>query len=321
MRPLGYEDVSNILTLGGTILGSSNRADPKRFATGRDAGGAPVFEDVTDRCLAHAEQRGLEALIVIGGDGTLECARPFVEAGLNCIGVPKTIDNDIHGTEVSFGFQTAVHVATEALDRVHTTAASHGRTLVVEVMGRNAGWIALHAGIAAGADVILIPEIPYAAEHVHEVVTLRRARGKRSTIVCVAEGARAIGGEQVVREVDPSAPDPIRLGGVSAVLADGIERETGVESRFVVLGHVQRGGTPTAGDRVLATQFGDHAMELLKSGRRNRMVAYQGGRLTDVALTEVAGKQRTIPLDHPLVDAARSVFTSFGDRSPTPIEG
>jgi len=175
-RPLGYQDVSDILTVGGTILGTSNRADPRRFEVGRDADRQPIFADVTDRALAHASERGLEALVVIGGDGTLDCARPFFEHGLNCIGVPKTIDNDIYGTELSFGFLTAVQVATEALDRVHTTADSHGRVMVVEVMGRNAGWIALHAGLAGGADVILIPEIPFEIDCVCDKIERRRRR-------------------------------------------------------------------------------------------------------------------------------------------------
>ena len=312
-RPLGYQDVSDILTVGGTILGTSNRADPRRFEVGRDADGRPVFEDVTARALAHATERGLEALVVIGGDGTLACARAFFERGLNCIGVPKTIDNDIHGTDISFGFLTAVQVATEALDRVHTTADSHGRVLVVEVMGRNAGWIALHAGIAGGADVILIPEIPFDIDRVCEKIERRRGRGKRSTGVCVAEGARPRGGVQVVRERDEGSPDSVKLGGIAALVAELVEERAGVQARHVVLGHVQRGGTPVAGDRVIATQFGNRAIELIKAGERNRMVAMQQGRVTHIDIAESAGRQRTVPPDHPLIAAARSVYTSFGD--------
>jgi len=312
-RPLGYQDVSDILTVGGTILGTSNRADPQRFEVGRDADGRPVFEDVTARALAHATERGLEALVVIGGDGTLACAQAFFERGLNCIGVPKTIDNDIHGTDISFGFLTAVQVATEALDRVHTTADSHGRVLVVEVMGRNAGWIALHAGIAGGADVILIPEIPFDIDRVCEKIERRRGRGKRSTVICVAEGARPRGGVQVVRERDEGSPDPVKLGGIAALVAELVEERAGVQARHVVLGHVQRGGTPVASDRVIATQFGDGAIELIKAGERNRMVAMQQGRVTHIDITESAGRQRTVPLTHPLIAAARSVYTSFGD--------
>lgn len=313
MRPLDYEAVSNILTVGGTILGSSNKADPQRFATGRDADGTPIFEDVTDRCMDHLREHRIDALFVIGGDGTMTCAQPFVERGVACIGLPKTIDNDLVGTELTFGFTTAVQIACDALDRIHTTAASHHRAMVVEVMGRNAGWIALHAGVASGSDVILLPEIPFCVEAVGEMVLRRSKHGKRFTIVCVAEGAAPREGEQIVSRRDETSPDPIRLGGVARWLANRIEDSTGVESRAVELGHVQRGGTPVAADRILATLFGDHAMELYKTGRVNRMVAWQGGKLTDVEISRPAGKQRTVPMDDPLIAAARSVYTHFGD--------
>ncbi|MCP3920794.1 MAG: 6-phosphofructokinase [bacterium] len=313
LRPLTYPDVSDILTTGGTILGSSNKANPARFATGTDASGRPIFEDVSPRCLEVAKSAGLEALVVVGGDGTMMCAQPFVAAGLSCIGVPKTIDNDIVGTELSFGFLTASHVATEALDRVHTTADSHGRVLVVEVMGRNAGWIALHSGVAGGADVILLPEIPFDMDAVCEKIARRRARGKRSTVICAAEGARPKDGTQIVRTVDPSSPDPIKLGGIAAFVAAEVEARTDVEARHVVLGHTQRGGSPVPADRVVATMFGDGAIELVKAGKRNRMVAMQAGRLTDIAIEESMGGQRLVALDHPLIAAARSVYTSFGD--------
>lgn len=313
LTPLGVDDVSNILTVGGTILGSSNRANPQRYATGTNPDGSPRIEDVTDRCMATSERHGLEALVVIGGDGTMTCADPFTRLGLRVIGVPKTIDNDIHGTDVTFGFATAVDIATEALDRIHTTAASHHRAMVVEVMGRNAGWIALHAGLASGSDVICIPEIPFRIDKVCEAIRARGKRGKRFSIVCVAEGAAPADGQRFVERTDPTSPDPIRLGGVARWLAAQIEDCTGIESRYTVLGHVQRGGTPSAADRVLATQFGHHAMELLKRGADARMVAVQHGRLADAPLTEAAGRQRTVPQDHPLIHAARSVYTSFGD--------
>lgn len=312
-RELTLESVSGILTAGGTILGSSNRADPRRHVSGSNPDGTPCFADVTEACTRTLARLGVEALVVIGGDGTMACAWPFAERGVNCIGVPKTIDNDLFGTELSFGFLTAVQTATEAIDRVRTTAASHHRVMVVEVMGRNAGWIALHAGIAGGADVILIPEIPFILDEICRVVAARSKRGKRFSIVVVAEGARPLGGERVVERVDPTSPDPIRLGGVSRWLAQQVENRTGIESRYVVLGHVQRGGTPLAADRVLATQFGDHAMELLRAGKRNRLVVMQGMRLMDIDLREAAGKQRLVPTDHPLVEAARSVYVSFGD--------
>jgi 6-phosphofructokinase 1 len=313
MRLLTSDDVSNILTAGGTILGSSNKANPERFAVGKNTDGTVKFQDMTDLCMRNVELQGLDALVIVGGDGTMSGAQVFTKRGVNCIGVPKTIDNDLFGTDLTFGFLTAVQIATDALDRVHTTAASHHRVMVVEVMGRNAGWIALHAGIAAGADIILIPEINFDIDAVVRACMQRSRRGKRFTIICVAEGARPIGGKPVIERTDPTSPDPIRLGGIGRAVAAQIEAKTPLESRYVVLGHVQRGGTPVAADRVLATQFGDYAMELLLTGRKNRMVAWQGGTLTDVAMIEAAGKQRLIPLDHPLLAAARSVGTSFGD--------
>lgn len=311
--PLGVDDVSGILTNGGTILGASNKANPQRYPTGRDENGRLVFEDVTDRCLATARRHGLDALVVVGGDGTMTIADHLVRKGLNCIGVPKTIDNDLYGTDVTFGFATAVSIATDALDRVHTTAASHHRAMVVEVMGRNAGWIALHAGVASGSDIVLMPEIPFDPDAVCGAVVRRRERGRRYSIVCVAEGAAELGGEQVVRRVDESSHDPIRLGGIAERVAGMIEDRTGIESRYVVLGHVQRGGTPVAQDRVLATRFAHHAMVLLRGGAGGRMVAMRGGELCDVAISECAGRQRLVPRDDPLIDAARSVYTSFGD--------
>ncbi len=311
-RELNLQDVSGILTIGGTILGSSNKANPARYPTGKAPDGALVFEDLTDRCLQTLSDARIDALVVVGGDGTLTGAARFVECGVPCIGVPKTIDNDIEGTEITFGFLTAAAIATEALDRVHTTAASHHRAMVVEVMGRNAGWLALHAGVASGSDVILLPEIPFSMDAVADVVTRRRSSGRGFTIICAAEGARPVGGKPVVRRLDPASPDPIRLGGISHLIADAVEQRTGVESRYVVLGHVQRGGPPIAADRILATGFGHHAMKLILAGRTNRMVARQDGRLTDIDITVAAGRQRLVPEDHNLLEAARSIYTSFG---------
>ena len=313
VRPLDYRAVSGILQTGGTILGSSNKANPANFATGLDDAGEPIWEDVTDRCLRTIEKHGIEALVVIGGDGTMTCAQPFADAGIPCFGVPKTIDNDIVGTELTFGFQSAVDVATDALDRVHTTAESHSRVMVVEVMGRNAGWIALHAGVASGSDVILLPEIPFSIDAICEHIAWRRSKGRRATIICVSEGASPEGGEQIVRDIDPTSPDPIRLGGVGAWLAKAVESKTDVDARHVVLGHVQRGGPPVAADRVLATMLGHHATQLLIGGAKNRMVAVQSGRITDIPITEPANRQRLVPADERLLLSARSVFTSFGD--------
>lgn len=316
VRSLRYDDVSGILKLGGTILGTSNKANPSKFAEGTDENGDVIWKDVTDRCFRSIEEHALEALVVLGGDGTMMCAQPFAEAGIPVIGVPKTIDNDVVGTELTFGFQSAVEVATQALDRVHTTAESHGRALVVEVMGRNAGWIALRAGIAGGADVILVPEIPFSVDHIVEKIEWRRSLGRRCTILCVAEGATVEGGEQIVHALDPTSPDPVKLGGIGEWVARAIDERSPVEARAVTLGHVQRGGSPVANDRVLGTLFGAHATQLLLDGKAGRMVAWQGGRVTDVPITEPAGGQRTIDPGDPLVAAARACYTSFGDAPP-----
>jgi 6-phosphofructokinase 1 len=229
--------------------------------------------------------------------------------------VPKTIDNDIEGTEITVGFQSAVATAALALDQVRTTADSHHRAMVVEVMGRNAGWIALHAGVASGADVILLPEIPFRLDEVYRKVKDRGQKGKRSSLICVSEGARLEGQGQVVARRVETSPDPIRLGGIAKFLADKIEDDTGVESRFVILGHTQRGGTPVAADRVLGTLLGSHAMTLLRQGKVGRMVAVQGGKLTDVDLSHSAGRQRLVNPDDPLILAARNVGTIFGDEA------
>ena len=311
MHPLSNESVSNILTLGGTILGTNNRVDPRRYPV--KANGSSEIRDVTDRCLEHIAHNQLDAIIVIGGDGSMTVTSHFVRLGINCIGVPKTIDNDLFGTDVTFGFATAVAIATEALDRVHTTAASHHRVMVVEVMGRNAGWIALHAGIASGTDVILLPEIPFDIDKVCEFVVGRSKRGKRFSIICISEGARPRNGQQVIHRIDPTSPDPIRLGGIGQKLAFDIEAATGIETRTVILGHVQRSGTPVAADRVLATEFGGTAVDLLMAGERGRLVVMKGGTVTHIQLEEAAGKQRLVPLDLPLLRAARAVGTCFGD--------
>lgn len=310
-QPLVEADVSGILTRGGTILGSNNKCNPKKFAEVKPDGSFEII-DVTDRCMDNIRKHGIDALIVIGGDGTMACAKEFVDLGVNCIGVPKTIDNDLVGTDVTFGFATAVQTATEAIDRIHDTAASHHRAMVVEVMGRNAGWIALHAGLASGSDIILLPEMPYEIEKVCSVVEQRRDSGKGFSIICVSEGAKPKGGKQVVREVDPTSPDPIRLGGIGHVITEQVEDATGVETRNTVLGYIQRGGTPVPEDRVLATQFGHHAIRTLLSGQPNRLIVMHGREVTHAPLAAAAGKQRTIPLDHPLLATALAVGTSFG---------
>ena len=311
MEYLQYGDVSNILTQGGTILGTSNRANPFQFPVLID--GEKQMADVSDDCVRNAEAKELDAIVCIGGDGTMAAAAGLSEKGFNFIGVPKTIDNDLWGTEITFGFNTAVVTATEALDKVHSTASSHHRVMIVEVMGRYAGWIALYAGVASGSDCILMPEIPYHLDKVCEFVESRSRHGKRFSIITVAEGAKEAGGEMVVQRIVADSPDPVRLGGIAHKLAADIEGKTQLECRAVVLGHVQRGGTPSAFDRTLATGFGYHALELLMAGRRNRVVVRRGGENADVGLSEVAGKIRTVPADHPMVKAAQAINTCFGD--------
>jgi 6-phosphofructokinase 1 len=312
VRPMSARDVSGILTRGGTILGSNNRCNPRKYCVRVDPVTGPVFEDVIDRCIATARRHKLDAIIVIGGDGTMAAAAPLVEAGVNIIGVPKTIDNDIVGSEITFGFLTAVNTATEALDKLHSTADSHHRVMVCEVMGRNAGWIALTAGVASGSDVILLPEVPFDLRKIADDIE-RRMRGPGFAIVVVAEGARPANGHQVVGRYDPTSPDPVRFGGIGNLVATEISDLTGIETRTTVLGHTQRGGAPIAADRILATNFGFHAMAVLASGKRNRMVVRENNLFSDIDLFETVGKQRLVPVDHPLIAAARAIGTSFGD--------
>ena len=313
LRLLTFDDVSNILDRGGTILGTSNKANPAHFHTGNESDGRPIFENVTERAVRHAQEHGLDALVTIGGDGTMSGAAHLIQRGLPIVGVPKTIDNDLMHTEMTFGFDTAVATATDALDRIRTTASSHHRVMLVEMMGRNAGWITLHAGAASGADVLLIPEIEYHLDKVCARCVDRSRHGKAYTLVAVSEGAKPIGGEVVVDRVVQESPDPIRLGGVSEVLCEQIARQTKLECRATILGHVQRGGKPTARDRVLATQFGYRAVELLVNGEFDRMVAMQDGRLTSVPIFDVANRQRLVVPDHPLVAACRATGATFGD--------
>ena len=311
LRVLSFQDVSGILTIGGTILGSCNKANPAEYHV-REGDGW-VVRDIRDQVVDTCRERGLDAIVVIGGDGTMSGAADLIDKGLKIIGVPKTIDNDLWATEVTFGHDTAVTTAAEALDKVHPTASSHHRVMVVELMGRYAGWLALHAGVASGADVILIPEIPFHFDKVIAKCVERSRKGKGFTIIAAGEGAIPAGGHQFVDRVDESSPDPIRLGGVARCIADQIEKRTGLESRAIVLGHVQRGGTPTPHDRLLATNFGYHAWELLAAGRFGRLVVQRGGRIDSVPIQDVARKVRTIPPDHLLIRAARALGTCFGD--------
>ena len=311
MRPLDTLDVSNILTRGGTIIGTSNTANPFGFKV--TVKGQEKIADVSEMAIGNARKRGIDALVCIGGDGTQTIAAGLSKKGLAVVGVPKTIDNDLYGTDQTFGFDTAVSIATEAIDRVHSTASSHHRVMIIEVMGRNAGWIALHAGAASGADVILLPEIPYNLKAVCRYIRKRSQHGKRFSIVVVSEGASPRGGSQTVSHRDKNDPNfPERLGGISHKLLADISRETKLECRAIILGHVQRGGTPTAFDRTLATRFGYEAVCLLTNGRAGRMVALRGGKISSVTLASVSGRQRTIPADNGLMEAAKAVGTNFG---------
>ena len=311
-RRLEYSDVSGILTIGGTILGTSNTSNPYRYAV--RAGKRLKFEDVSQTAIANLKKLNVDCLVCIGGDGTLNIADSLFKDGVPVIGIPKTIDNDLLGTDISFGFDTAVSIDTEGIDRLHTTAQSHHRVMIVEVMGRNAGWIALHAGTAGGGDIILIPEIPYDIDVIAEKVLERSKRGKRFTIVVVSEGAKPKGGDIVVRRIVKESTDPIRLGGIGFVLGSQIEQATGLETRTVVMGHLQRGGTPTPFDRVLATRLGTKAVEMMKDKEYGYMVGIQNNLLVEVPLEEVAKGRKLVPLNDPLIQAARSVGTCFGDR-------
>ncbi|MEE9169834.1 MAG: ATP-dependent 6-phosphofructokinase [bacterium] len=313
MRNLEYFDVSGILTMGGTILGSSNRADP--FAFAEENGQAEIIKtDRSDDAVVSFHNAELDALVCIGGDGTMSIADRLMDKGIGIIGVPKTIDNDIFGTDVTFGFDTAVQIVSEAIDRLHTTAQSHHRVMVLETMGRYAGWLALCGGIAAGGDIILIPEIPYDLESVIQFVKKRSRRGKRFSIIVVAEGVKLPTGDYEIKHRDESSHDPIRLGGIGVWLARQIESISGISSRATILGHLQRGGTPTAYDRVLATRFGCEAMKLAAQASFGVMVGLVGQQIKTTPIKEIANRQRLVQPDSELVQTARSVGTSFGDR-------
>jgi ATP-dependent phosphofructokinase / diphosphate-dependent phosphofructokinase len=310
MRELSYGDVSGILQSGGTILGTSNKANPFAQASIRD--GQLVKEDVSSQTIKNIEKWRLDALVCIGGDGSMAISRKMVEKGVPVVGVPKTIDNDLFGTDVTFGFDTAVSIATDAIDRIHTTAQSHHRVMLVEIMGRNAGWMTLSAGIAGGADVIILPEMEYDLDLICEKVTERSRVGRRFSIIAVSEGAKPTGGQVVVSRVVKDSHESIRLGGVSIKLGNDIEDKTGLETRATVLGHLQRGGPPTPNDRILATRFGVGAADLIANGQFNRMVALRGNDIVSVPITDVGGRTRTVPLDSPLLDVAEAVGTCLG---------
>lgn len=309
-RPLGLEDVSGILHRGGTILGTSNRDNPFHFVIQED--GQTVYRDLSLQSIENLKKQNIDALIVIGGDGSLNIGYELGKLGIKVVGVPKTIDNDLNATDVTFGFDTAVTTATEALDKLHTTAESHHRIMLLEVMGRYGGWIALHAGIAGGADVILIPEIPFDLEKIRAKINERRENGKLFSIIVVAEGATAQDGEMVVAKMVKESHDPVRLGGIGQVVADRLAAMTGLETRVTVLGHLQRGGSPTPFDRILSTRFGVKAVEMALAGEYNRMVALSGQEITSVPLEKAIGQLKKVDTRGDLVRAAQAVGISFG---------
>jgi len=281
--PLDLEAISGMLPRGGSILGTS-RTNP--FKT---EGGA-------QKILKNVKENGLDAVVVIGGEDTLNVAYKLYEMGLSCVAVPKTIDNDLVGTDYTFGFNTAVHIATEALDRLHTTAEAHHRVVILEVMGRYTGWIALEAGIAGGADVILIPEKPFDIDEVCDYLEQRQNRGRTFSIIVVAEGAKPKGGKEIVYSLGTDEFGHPRLGGVGYYLGKEIEKCMDLETRVVVLGHLQRGGSPTAFDRVLATRYGIAAIDAIHRGQFGRMVALQRNKIVSVLLKDVIGKRKTVDL-------------------------
>jgi ATP-dependent phosphofructokinase / diphosphate-dependent phosphofructokinase len=283
---LDLDAISGILQKGGTILGTS-RTNPYTIENGE--------KTVID----NSKKLGLDALVAIGGEDTLGVANKLGKIGFPVVGVPKTIDNDINGTDYTFGFDTAVNIAMDAIDRIHTTAESHKRVMIIEVMGRHAGWIAMHSGLAGGADIILIPEKPISIKNILDIIYKRHERGKTFSIIVVAEGATFSETDQkdgkfILQDTKLDAFGHVRLGGISTVLADLIEKETGIETRATILGHVQRGGTPTAADRVLGTRFGMHAVDMIRDKKWGRMAALQGTHIVDIPLDEAVKTIKTV---------------------------
>ena len=308
--PLDYQILSGLLTRGGTILGTANRG---RFSAkvGYNENRA-LPKELLEGVKIGMEALGLFALVCIGGDGTLSIAQQLFEYGIPVVGVPKTIDNDLEGTLFTFGFDSAVSSATDALDRLHTTAESHNRVMVLEVMGRYAGWIALYSGVAGGADVILIPEIPFSYESVCAKIKQRENLGKKFTIIIVAEGAREKGHDFVTSATDREIGEA-RLGGIGALVAAQVEKRTGKESRVCVLGHLQRGGSPTTFDRALCSMFGATAVELVAAGEFGTMVAFTGPQIGAVKISDAIGKIKAVRPDGNLVRTARALGICLGD--------
>ncbi|ACC97967.1 6-Phosphofructokinase [Elusimicrobium minutum Pei191] len=304
---------SGILTLGGTILGTSNIANPFKYM--QEPYGTPENPvDVSNIAIKNFEDNKLDALVTIGGDGTLSMSQQFVEKGIPIVGVPKTIDNDLSATDQTFGFDSALAIATEAVDRIHTTAQSHHRAMIVETMGRYAGWLALRSGIAGGGDIILIPEIPYSEDVIVQTIETRKAKGKNFSIIVVSEGAKNESGEMVIAKTIAGSTDAIRLGGVGQRISQMIECRAGIESRYCILGHVQRGGSPTAYDRLLSTRYGAKALDLIIEGKTKNMVSLQGTQIKDVLIKDAVSKLKLVDPHGQEVHAAVSIGTSFGSK-------
>jgi len=298
---LALKDVSGILPRGGTILGTTNRGNPFKYKTIED--GQEIVRDISDQVLANQKKLGIDAIISIGGDGSMKIADELFRKGMQIVGVPKTIDNDLSATEVTFGFDTALHTATDAVDKIHTTAESHHRVMVVEVMGRDAGWIALGAGLAGGAHIILIPEIPFTLEKICEHLALRERYGKRFTIVVVAEGIK----------LPAEMKHLSRTMAIGNMIGDAIALLAHKEVRVSVLGHIQRGGSPSPYDRILGTRFGVAAVDLIAAGGFGRMVCLQQECIRTVSIADAVGKLKTVDPHGEIVQAARAVGISFGD--------
>ena len=305
---LNTQDVRGIIYRGGTILGTTNRGNPFKHKISEDG----QTTDVSDEIVEAFNRLNLDSLVVIGGDGTLTIANYLSQKGIPVIGVPKTIDNDLMATEMTFGFSTAVTTATDAIDKLHATAESHERVMIVEVMGRNAGWIALYSGVAGGADVILIPEIQYNLDAIAEKLHDRWRRKRNFAIVVAAEGAVETGGDLIYQ--DPDGRGQRRLGGIAEHLAKELGAKTGYEPRSLVLGHLQRGGQPTPADRLLATRFGAAAVRAIQRGERNVMVAYQSSNIVSVPLATAIEHRKQVPLDYDVIQSARDLGMSFGDK-------
>lgn len=309
-RPLELKDVRGLLPRGGTILGSTNRGNPFEFKTTKR--GKTVVVDISAKARLNYKKLDLDALIVIGGDGSLKIAKRFFNMGMNIIGVPKTIDNDLMATDSTFGFRTAVRTATDAIDKLHTTAESHHRAMVLEVMGRYVGWIALESGLAGGADIILIPEIPYDIKEVCDKILRRNQGGSKFSIIVVAEGAKPLGGTVTVKEQAKDKSRLDRLGGIGQVIGNQITELTGVETRVTVLGHLQRGGTPSAFDRILSTRFGVAAVRLIEQERFGRMVCFRDYRIDSVKIGDAVGAFKAVDPHGQLVGTAEAIGIEFG---------